>query len=143
MANTTAQNLVAFLDADSAIDALVAARIYMGHVPQSTATPYLYVAKRGEEPWDDMDVVAANPFRESFTIEAWGDPEDIFGTTGLGYLIRKRCQGHGGTMGSATVQRIEVADNDDEYQPRGASGDEGLDYAALEITITNRHAVLT
>ena len=143
MANTTTQNLVAFLLADSSIAALVATRIYIGHVPQASTTPYIYVAKRAEEPWDDIDAIAYNPFREIIAVECWGDAGDVFGTTGLGHLVRVRCQGYAGTIGTGTVQRIEVVDADDDYAPRGSSGDEGLDFVVLDLTITNYQASLT
>lgn len=49
--------------------------------------------------------------------------------------IKRRLNGHEGTMGTRTVQGIFVEDHDDDYLPRGLAGEDAFYLSALSATI--------
>lgn len=143
MAKGTTQNLIAHLLGDSGITAITT-EIVQGHVDEGRTRPYVWLSKRGEEPWDDLGLtkIQSNPFREFFDVEIWGPPAQLLPDTGLQWLVRKRLQGHNGTFGDGSIQMAYVTDHADSYTPQGNQGDAGLEFAALDLTIINRQAAL-
>jgi len=141
MAKGTSENLIAYILADASI-AAITTEVVQGHVDQGQSRPYIWLSKRGEEPWDDLNIIATNPFREFFDVEVWATPAQLLPDTGLQWLLRKRLHGTKGTFGDGAVQMVYVSDHSDEYVPRGNQGDAGLEYASLNVEIINYQTAL-
>lgn len=108
--------------------------MHQGHVPEDHGDPYLYYGRVGHEKERALDdPVGEEPFRQLFTIECWGT--DVVQVQDLARAVNTRLDGYSGPFGGSTLQGAFVDDQDDDYVPRNAEGDDGDHMAALRVEL--------
>jgi hypothetical protein len=129
-----AENLRAFLIADSGVTALVGARVHQNHAPQKYDRPFVWLRLRGTENLDKLDdAVGAEPFRLFYDLECVSP--SVAQAASLASTIKSILHNYRGAMGSGSVRGAFVQDHDDDYVPRSVDGDNGLHVAALDVEL--------
>lgn len=129
------ENLRAFLLADTAIAALVGARVHQNLVPHQDLFPYLWFQQAGVNYEGTTDAAPGQePDDYLFDVEAVS--EDVDQAANLAGLVRRRLAFYRGAFGAATVQSILVDDHEDDYFPRNANADAGVHAATFRATVS-------
>lgn len=134
-----AEDLIAFLTADSTIAALVTdansvVGICHNIVPQEMAFPLVWLRRASRETERTLDAaVGEQPDSVRFDLECYGD--DLEEAMDLADAVTARLDNYRGTFGTRTAQGMFVEDASDDYVPRGIMGDESIHFAALSVQI--------
>ena len=118
---------------DAAIAAIVGDRVHQNTVPQDTGeAPYIYysmsITDRTQDP--DMNNPSPVPYRVQWDIECIS--RDIDESLNLAELVGAREQ-YRGSFGNGYVAGIFITSQNDEYQPRGISDDDGWHVSTLDL----------
>jgi hypothetical protein len=114
MINDIRPALRAFLLADAAIAAIVAARVYPVVLPQGERGPsivYTRVSGAGDHHMQGASGLA----RVRMQIDVWASTPDL--AAPLANLVKERIDGYRGPMGAVPVQGVFFADEREDYQP--------------------------
>lgn len=106
--------LVAHLEADAAVAALVVARIYPVLLPQNVTYPAISYERVNTDRRYSFDGPSIHiwPF---FRIHCWS--QSYLQAKSLGEAVRKSLNGFTGTMGTDSVINVEMQNENDLYEP--------------------------
>ncbi len=138
---TVTKALVQYLLATSNVAAQVGDDIYAEYVPESPCPPYIWLSLRSVTYDSCMDQASGRPDAESFDVEIWSQDlaalKDTLAPAVRGALHRLGTPQHPGDLGPLAVQVVNVADQDENYLPRGNSGPP-LYWTAFDVEIVPR-----
>lgn len=130
---TLAENLRNKFINTSAIQTLIGPRMYQDHPLQGPPRPFIFY-RRGavahERALDDAQ--GEMPFWHYFDMELVADRESE--AEALVDAVRT-LDGFQGTMGDASINRMFVADQNDDYEPVYAGGDSGRFVKTLRVEV--------
>ncbi len=134
MAFDAAQNLRAFLLADTTLNTLVAGGVHENQVPQmGTEQNYIWLAQNGKV-YDQAtdDEAGVSPRSIMFDCECCSRklPESVQIGDAVRNLFPMR-----GTFGDATIKGVFVNDQSEDYVPINDMGDKGIHVQALQIEV--------
>lgn len=135
MPNDVAQNLRAFLLADTTIAGLVSSRVHQNDVPQESDPPYVWYQLAGVEYEGVTDAEPGTP-PDTYLYDLEAVAGDVGAAANLGLLIRNLLAFHRGEFGDSTVQAVFVDDHQDDYIPRNDDADAGLHAATMRISVS-------
>lgn len=127
-----AQNLRSLLAASTGVSAIVGARIHQGYVPEGQATPRIWLGRSGQETPLTLDS-AIDVRKTQFDVECHDTDLDV--AQQLSDAVRDALHGYRGDFGDAEAQGIFVDDVSDDYLVKGIGVDEGIELAALTVTV--------
>lgn len=126
-------NLRTFLLTQSAITAIVGSQVHQAKVPADRSPSYIWFGRTGSQSLDMVaPAVGLEPDSQFFSVECVSD--DVDKTQALGDALRA-ITNYQGTFGDTTVQGLFVDEQNDDYEYRSISGDEGLHTAAFSLQI--------
>lgn len=130
---TLAANLIATLTSNSAIKAKVGNRIAQDSVPQGLPRPFLFLQRTGirQERCHD-DAQGEEPFSQTFAIECVADDPKAADETAD---VVRGLDLHTGAFGDTTCKRLFVDDQQADYEPINAGGDDGRHVAVLSVEV--------
>ena len=131
-----AENIRTLLSTSSDVTAVVgssnSARIHYNHVPVDPARPYIWFQRSGHNEPLALDGVGG-VYQEQYSVECWADTPSS--AIDLADRVGRTLHGHTGTIGTANARGVFVEDVDDSYVPKGNESDDGVDLAALDVTV--------
>ncbi len=130
-----AQNLRAFLLADSQIASLVGANVHQNHVPEDRPTPYVWFRQAGVHYEGTTDAEPGAP-PDDYLVDLECVSDDLDEAADLAALVRERLAFYRGPFGDSTVQAVLVEDHEDDYLPRNEDADAGYHAATLRAVVT-------
>ena len=135
---TTGVNLRSYLLSSTAVEGLVATRVYQNNVPTGVVTPFVWFRRRGVEYLGVLGEAETVPYREFYDLEAVADT--LNEADSLADVVRTRLHGSSGTLGStdSVYQWIDVSDQSDDYTPRSMEADELLHIVSLDVEVINQ-----
>lgn len=134
MANTVDENLRKHLIDDSTVSNLVGGRVHENHAPQTPKTPYIWFRIAGTDQERTLGDSAPNtPFRYRFDLECWSS--SIAGARTIAEAVFSRLDSYRGAFGDSTVKGIFVEQQPDDYEPLGASIEDGLHVASQSVEV--------
>lgn len=130
-----AENLEAFLLADTSISNKVGLRLCQDAVPQGKPFPFIWYQRTSTENERCLGETTNTPFSHTFAVECISD--DINESESLAILVRARCESAacGGPFGDTTVSNVFCEDQAGDYQPKAADPNSGEHVAALQVEV--------
>lgn len=129
---SVAEDLRTLLLESGTVRALVDQRIHQSKMPEQSAYPAVWFMRAGRdaELTHDGDAgLTAHEFALECLSTQLAEAED------LAEAVWDYLHGYRGAMGTRTVQGIFCSNQDDDYLPRGAAGDETVYTSALALLV--------
>jgi len=131
-----AENLRAFLLADSSIAAKVGSRVVQDIVGQDRPRPFIWYQRTGITKERCLGETANTPFSHTFAVECIG--ESLDDVEALAILVNARCESAAcgtSSFGGQSVSNVFCEDQSAEYEPKGADLNSGLYIAPLQVEV--------
>lgn len=131
-----AENLEAFLAADTSIKQKVGSRVCQNSIPQGKKFPWIWFQRTGTDNLRCLGETTNTPFSQTFAVECISD--DINDAEALADLVRARCESAAcgsSSFGAGTVSNVFCEDQADDYLPKGADPNSGEHVAALQVEV--------
>ena len=129
---TIAEDLRTFLLVDQDITALVDGRVHQAKMPEQSRYPAVWFARAGRNEPLDLDGTGGLT-QHRFDLECLST--DLAQAEDLADATWSYLHGHRGTFGTRSVQGVFLSDQDEDYIPRGAAGDDGIHAVAIAAVI--------
>jgi hypothetical protein len=125
-------DLRTYLLAQSSITTLIGQRLYLSRIPLPGTYPC--VSYRRVSGGHFHDLQGSRGYCEAaIEIEVWSDDSEE--VESVGDAIRQKLQGFVGTMGSTTVKRVTLDDEQDSFLPPIEGSDTGVHRTTFRYTI--------
>ena len=106
--------------------------VEQGTIRENAPTPRLWYVRDEEN--EDLDLSNGGGLvKSTWAFEVHSDDDDE--SLGIADVIRRTYHGAIGTFGGRYAHSVEIAEQDDDYIPRGDASEDGLFVSALRVTI--------
>lgn len=130
--STIAENLRTYVVASTSINGVIAGRMHVNAVPETSEMPRIWLGRTAEVVPRDLSG-GGGITNTRFDLECFALTPDA--CIDLADMVRARLDGFFGAMSTSQVKGCFVEDKSDDYIPKGVGSDEGVHLSALGLNL--------